>query len=204
MTYLLIVLGIAFSVLMLLQIVAPFFSSRKDQLRFEILDEDLRKIEALASRKVALVQTLRDLEYDFETAKITEEDYLKFKRSCERQAVGVMRRLDAIHGGRDWEDVIEKALQDRLQDPDLEIPSASPGPAPLTCHQCGTPLDEDDLFCSKCGTPVSNSTDEPRDSDDPNLVSAPASASETPTADLDNLGISSSNHAPSSPAALVR
>ena len=219
MTYLLIILGIAFSVLMLLQIIAPFLSSRKDQLRFEILDDDLRQIEALVSRKVALVQTLRDLEYDFETAKITEEDYLRFKRSCERQAVGVMRRLDAIHGGRDWESVIEEALQQRLQDNEVAAPSSS-SLAPIApavdssisespaCSQCGAPLKEDDLFCSKCGTPVHGSNDDGANDDGSNGLEL-ESDDRTPTAEssepsVDELDLSTAPAATSSAAALLR
>lgn len=171
MTYLLIVIAIAFSALMLFQIFAPFLSSRQEQLRFELLDEDLRRIEALVSRKVALVQTLRDLEYDFETAKITEEDYRKFKRSCERQAVAVMRRLDAIHGGRDWEVVIEKALQEKLEAQDEVVAPKEPSAetAPSTCSHCEAPLKDDDRFCSKCGASVTSSPESP--------------SSETPTAE---------------------
>lgn len=111
-----IVVAIAFTVVMTVHIFRPFARSRREQMSFELIDEDLREVESLVARKVALVQALRDIEYDFQTHKISEEDYRRFKRSCERQAVAVMRRLDKLHGGdRDWESVIDQAVADRMK-----------------------------------------------------------------------------------------
>lgn len=169
MTQLILVLTVFFTLVMIVQMILPFLGSRDDQLSFELLDEDLREIEALVARKVALVQTLRDLEYDFETAKMSEEDYRRFKRSCELRAVAIMRRLDAIHGGRDWESAIDRTLAERLEarpqqeEPSQEsesqaeesVDSSSPvADIELTCEQCGAQLEDDDRFCGKCGAPV--------------------------------------------------
>lgn len=168
MTYLFIILALIFTVLMIAQILRPFLISREDQLRFEILDEDLRRIEALMAQKGALIQTLRDLEYDNETAKISPEDYKRFKRSCERQAVGIMRELDTIHGGRDWQEVIERSLDGASIDEKVhsedEIWHSSAGEEKedldsLLCSKCGTPLEEDDKFCGQCGTPLNSQND---------------------------------------------
>ncbi len=172
MTVVLLVVSIAFTLAMLVQILLPFSVSREEQLSFELLDEELRQIEILVNRKVALVQTLRDLEYDWETDKISEKDYQRFKRSCERQAVAIMRRLDAIHGGRDWQNDIDRAIDERVAS-NLFVSEESPSPElgesaddhdgtddALVCANCATPLEDDDLFCGKCGTPVASAEDQ--------------------------------------------
>ena len=169
MSFLALIVSVAFTVAMILQMIRPFLASRGDQLRFEVLEDDLREIETLLDRKAALVQMLRDLEYDYETDKIAEEDYRRFKLSCERQAVAVMRRLDTIHGGRHWQTVIDEALAtSEVANAVDATPSAvaaeedAPGSADealleeetLQCRACAAPLEVDDLFCGKCGSPV--------------------------------------------------
>lgn len=181
MTMLFIIVAIAFTVAMTLSMLRPFVAARDEQLSFELLDEDLCEIESLVARKVALVQALRDIEYDWSTNKISQEDYERFKRSCERQAIGVMRRLDAIHGGGgDWESMVDRAIDERLG-ADAESPSPSPAaestsdssPTPERqgadeeaktslgdCPGCATPLDDDDRFCSQCGRSVESASEE--------------------------------------------
>ncbi|MBA2661913.1 MAG: hypothetical protein H0U74_06430 [Bradymonadaceae bacterium] len=114
MTLFLVMLTLAFTAFTLYKTVAPFITSRHGQVRFELLDEELREIELLVAKKAALLQGLRDIEYDWDTDKVAEADYLRFKASYERQAIGVMRRLDAIHGGRQWEAQIDEELARRL------------------------------------------------------------------------------------------
>lgn len=172
MTIVLLVVSIAFTLAMIVQILLPFSISREDQLSFELLDEELRQIEILVNRKVALVQTLRDLEYDWETDKISEEDYQRFKRSCERQAVAIMRRLDAIHGGRDWQNDIDRAIDERVssnffdteespsQELDESADESDGTDDTLVCANCAAQLEDDDLFCGKCGTPVASAEEQ--------------------------------------------
>lgn len=161
MTILFIVAAIAFTLFTALWMLRPFMMSRHGQLNFEMLDEELRQIEALVSRKVALVQALRDIEYDWKTNKISEEDYRRFKKSCERQAVGVMRRLNALHGGeRDWDAVIDRAIEERLEGADPETASkpwsdeSTADDESLSCNGCQAPIATGDVFCSQCGTRV--------------------------------------------------
>ncbi len=159
MSALFVIIAIAFTLRMVVAMLAPFWGSRKEQLSFELLDEEFREVEALVSRKLTLVQALRDIEYDWKTNKISKEDYERFKRSCERQAVGVMRRLDAIHGGdTEWDEIIDRAIAGRLEALGESAASAEqsiPDPDDIAdCSNCQSSLKADDLFCSKCGTPV--------------------------------------------------
>ncbi|MFU8805438.1 MAG: hypothetical protein ACNA8W_16620 [Bradymonadaceae bacterium] len=183
-TLLFVFITCAFTIFTIYKMIAPFLEGRDDQIRMELLDEELREIEQLIDRKSALLQALRDIEYDWETAKISEDDYTRFKTSCERQAVGVMRRLDAIHGGRGWEAIIDEELQRRLSDrpgPSDEAESASQEPAvdlltvgamadsgadetTRTCTTCEAPLEPGDLFCHKCGSPVAQDPPPPEHS----------------------------------------
>lgn len=179
----LLIVAIAFTLWTLFNMLRPFLGQRDDQIRFEVLDEELREIEGLMARKTALVQSLRDIEYDHQTAKISTEDYERFKRSHERRAVAIMRRLDAIHGGREWESHIEEAVTAReaalpagetqqpswkttpvaeTQAPWKLAPQASQSPAEAAepCTKCGEPMTPRERFCPMCGTPRTVPTDE--------------------------------------------
>ncbi len=158
--------------------VAPFLASKSDQARTDLLDDEIRQVELLAARKSSLLMSLRELEFDHQTNKIADEDYERFRKRYERQAVGVMRELDAIHGGRGWQESIEDEVQARLatagladndeskvptelqagrmpeHESDEPISKGSDQEGAAPCSGCGGPLELDDKFCSQCGTPV--------------------------------------------------
>lgn len=203
MTFAVLLLAVAFTLLMLFKALEPFFVPRDEQLSIELIGDDLREVETLVAQRAALVLALRDLEYDWETAKISDEDYKRFRRSYERQAVAAMRRLDAIHGGRDWHETIEEALKERLAEdapPEDLVESATLSEAakakttekpaeeqaPLQCTKCSASLNDDDLFCSKCGTPVSSSSSaevEAKDQEAPQITSSQSEATALPISD---------------------
>ena len=59
----------------------------------EVEDKDLI---ALEDRKEQLLTTLRDLEFEHATGKLSDEDYNDLKRFFEREAVGLMSELDGL------------------------------------------------------------------------------------------------------------
>ena len=171
MTILLIFAFAAFALFALYRMLAPFLASERDQTRYEVLHEEISRIEQLLARRQVLLRSLRDLEFEYETSKIAEDDYARFKRIFELEAVGVMRQLDAIHGGRGWEAQIDEELvrrlgrqrdvaaddeaRDEAADEEDDAPRLeSAGPAASSCITCQADLAADDRFCRQCGTPV--------------------------------------------------
>lgn len=163
MTLLLIIAAAIFTVVAAYHLVLPFLSSHEEKLRFEVLDEDLRRVEELAAKKATLLQTLRDVEFDYETEKITEADYRHLKKRYERQAIQVMRELDELHGGRGWEEAIDKELAQRLErlaaqkeakrrDARSRNLARAESARLVNCPECGKEMEADARFCSQCGT----------------------------------------------------
>lgn len=166
MTLIMIITAAAFTLLMLYQMVTPFLKTRRDQLHFELLDHDLRRVEELAAQKTTLLKSLREVEFDHDTGKLTDEDYKELKTRYERQALKVMRAIDELHGGRGWEQAIDEQLERRIEV--LRLESEVQDKAALTsailardaasqrtqCAECGHQLDADARFCSRCGTTV--------------------------------------------------
>jgi hypothetical protein len=160
-------------------IIAPFFQSREEQLRFEVLDEDLRSIEELVAQRSYLMMSLRELHLDHETGKISDEDYESTRRTLELEAVKVLSKIDDVHGGRGWQESIDEELAERLdgirrrradapaaaQAPETQAPSDEPDEtdepaAQVECPDCGKDMEPDARFCSQCGYAFDDGYDE--------------------------------------------
>ncbi len=82
---------------------------------------------AASLEREAIYAAIRDLDHDFETGKLAEEDYESFRRELRGRAVALLRQ--------------ERRAAER----------AAPPPPPDACPACGAPLTQDARFCSQCG-----------------------------------------------------
>ncbi len=140
MTLLLVFVAALFTIAALWLTVSPFLGGADEGLRLEHLDEEVREIELLVAQRRVLLAALRELDVDRETDKLSADDYALFRRRYENQAVVIMKRLDEIHGGHDWRELVGAELGKRLGHPsrlgvtessDAESADA-PAPAPET------------------------------------------------------------------------
>jgi hypothetical protein len=54
---------------------------------------------ALEARKEAKYREIRDAEADFRTGKLSEQDYRALDRSLRREAIEILREMDALRDG---------------------------------------------------------------------------------------------------------
>ncbi len=99
--------------------------------------EDTGASLGAAERRDAAIEALRDLELEYRTGKLREEEYATLRARLERTAIDAR---DAAARGSSRDPVREP--------PDPLEPAASPGP----CSECAAPLTGDEAFCSACGT----------------------------------------------------
>lgn len=120
--------------------------------------------ESLAERQEAVLAALRDLDFDHEVGKVTEEDYNGQRQALLVEAASVTTQLDegrAIEA--DLEQQIEaqiltvrRTLQtDQRQEKGHQAPL--PGNA---CAACGQPARPGDLYCAGCGTRLASACPE--------------------------------------------
>ncbi|GEM_PF-179135 len=171
---LLVFLFSALTIWALFKVVSPFLGDREDQVRFELLDEELGQIEELVSRKSVLLQTLRDIEFDHETGKLDDADYERLRAKHEKRAVDVMRQLQQMRGDDELDEEIDGQIEERLQSMvasrQTDSTSKDPQPAPseqadssssteaagIECPACGRDLAADASFCSGCGVELAD------------------------------------------------
>ncbi len=86
-----------------------------------------------AERRDAAIEALRDLELEYRTGKLREEEYRSTRARLERTAIGAR----------------DAAAQGRAEDP-APAPGKAPAP-PRSCPECATALTGDEAFCPACG-----------------------------------------------------
>ena len=128
-----ILLGIALAVLVAPFVAAPFVKRPR---RKEPAQEQRRS--ALQARSDALL-ALRDLDFDFRTGKVAEEDYTPLRQQLMAEAAQAVQTADATRG--DLDDEIEAAV--RLARVSRRKSSE--------CPECHASVRDDDRFCPKCG-----------------------------------------------------
>jgi Ca2+/Na+ antiporter len=121
-----------------------------------------RRRKELEREKQALLKALKELEFDHEMGKVSDEDYQEIGANYRARAVRVLRQLDESTGDADYRALAEKELKARLEGrgakaaeaaatPASEAAPVSPPSDKLGCTRCGARNDADADFCKKCG-----------------------------------------------------
>ena len=105
----------------------------------------------LLLQKDVLYTAIRDLEFDFQTGKVDQQGYAELRQHLEREAVHVLRLLDAL----DPCTALEASLEQQVA---LLRPSA--------CLICGAELQRNEPCCPSCAQ-------EPRKREEKHVVRPP-------------------------------
>jgi RNA polymerase subunit RPABC4/transcription elongation factor Spt4 len=146
-------------------------------------------VDELLAQRDAVFQALRELRFDHEVGKITDEDYVAFEASLKQTAANSLRALDEWEAGTDRE--LDKAIESALASRAAAIAAgaiacsncghlasgedkfcgqcgailpeaATAAPAVQACPNCGRPFEAADRFCGGCGLELSRHPDAPR------------------------------------------
>lgn len=109
--------------------------------------EDNDDTGSLLLQKEMLYGAIRDLDFDFQTGKVDQKDYGELRRQLEREAVDVLRQLDAVEPLIVFDNEVERQVIDLRR----RHISAAHDSSLETCPSCATPLASDDHFCPSCG-----------------------------------------------------
>jgi ribosomal protein S27AE len=102
-----------------------------------------KKLRELRSKRDTTYSMLKELEFDFQSGILTDEDYRDLEARYKRKAVSILKDMDDLGKGADVEEEIEKQVQ-KLRSSKVRF-----------CPQCGAKSQEGDRFCSRCGTGLS-------------------------------------------------
>jgi ribonuclease HII len=89
---------------------------------------------AQVGRRESVLAALRDLDFDFKTGKVSEEDYQPLRAQL------LAETAQYIESEKSKDEKLEALIQARRKTPQK-----------ITCEHCGAPMEADQKFCSKCG-----------------------------------------------------
>lgn len=124
------------TVLVFAFVVYPLFRQRS---RPTDVVEDEKHLE-LSSRRDITYAMLKELEFDYQSGLLTEDDYRDLSARYKGKAITILKGMDNITRGTSLEDEIEKQVIQMRQDKGR------------FCSQCGAPVQRSGRFCSHCGT----------------------------------------------------
>ncbi len=101
------------------------------------------RLQELMTMRDNILAALKDLEFDFQMGKISQEDYQELTDQYRREAIAVLKRIEAANGANPRLQKIENEIRTLRQQ------KRSAGGH--YCTQCGAPVNKMDRFCSQCG-----------------------------------------------------
>ena len=125
------------TVLTFIFITYPFFKKRSGLSAAGAVADD--KLQELHSRRDTAYSMLKELEFDFQSGILTEEDYKDLEARYKGKAISILREIDSRAKDDDIEDIIEKQVMALRRSKER------------FCRQCGARRRQDDRFCSHCG-----------------------------------------------------
>jgi len=129
------IIGICLALLTGLYVAYPLLQKRQQKVSFA----GNHRAEELEARKSEIYTAIKDIDFDFQMGKLSKEDYEQLRSQYKAEAVGLLKRIDQVHG----------QLKDSGGAPKEQKRSSA-----KFCHQCGQPLLQTDAFCTECGAKV--------------------------------------------------
>lgn len=162
MLWITLLLALLLSLAALAYVVLPLLTKQPPLLQVE----DDRLTDLLA-RKDNAVRAIKELEFDYQVGKISEEDYQRFNQRLSRQAITLIQQLEKITPeSAALDEHLEAAIAERRQAQKpvkaQKMTLSAPPSAPVVtstavtrfCTECGARLDVNFKFCASCGAPV--------------------------------------------------
>ena len=117
----------------------PFFRQRARS----VDSEEGEKLRELYSKRDTTYSMLKELEFDFQSGILTEDDYHDLETRYKKKAVSILKDIEGSGEEAGVEEQIEKHVQELRQG------------KRWFCPQCGQMFQEGDRFCSHCGASLS-------------------------------------------------
>jgi hypothetical protein len=137
-----------------------------------LLDDD--RLSELLARKDTLLQSIKQLEFDHQVGKISDEDFQRFDQQLRRQALGLMQQIEkSAPAGAALDSQLEAEIAQLRRVPEpaqrsapallgerASAPTQANGAAQTGagtqryCTNCGEPANLTHKFCARCGAPL--------------------------------------------------
>lgn len=101
------------------------------------------RINDLTTRRDNLLNTIKEIEFDFKMGKVSKEDFELMNTKYRLEAIKILKQIDALRGNN------RASSKNALKSGNASaIPKKSPT---HFCAQCGRAVRQGDRFCIHCG-----------------------------------------------------
>jgi len=101
----------------------------------------------LETRKAAIYENLRDLQFEFRVGKLSEADYQRTKQGLQSELATVLAEIDELKSAASEPVVKTSAAK-------AGNPSTNAGKSGAKCPSCGAKFDRSLKYCGECGKPM--------------------------------------------------
>lgn len=120
------------------------------------LEESEERAVALRQRKEDIYAAIKEMDFDFEMGKISEEDHEDLKSQYKARAIEILKELDTKEEVDEVDDSIEEEVrrlrEKRKEEGKKEKRADSEGTGKINfCPECGSKAAPDSKFCRDCG-----------------------------------------------------
>ena len=129
-----ILIGLALLIIVVVVIISPLLEQRRPAIT------PPAPREALEVEHEATLRAIREIDLDYRTHKLNEEDYKALRTQQVAHGAQILREIDTLKSEQDI-------------DAEIESQVAALREAQGTCPACGKPVKEGDHFCAYCGAP---------------------------------------------------
>lgn len=102
------------------------------------------ELDELLAQREAAFQALRELRFDHQVGKVSDEDFAVFEAHLKQSAAAALQALD------EWEAAADRGLEQVLE-AEIAARRAALAGAGRFCPACGRPAAAEDRFCGRCG-----------------------------------------------------
>jgi DNA repair exonuclease SbcCD ATPase subunit len=127
--------GLALLIIVVVVVISPLLEQRRPAVT------PASPREALEEEHETTLRAIREIDLDYRTHKLNEEDYKTLRVKQVARGAQILREMDALKGELEI-------------DAEIEAQVAAIREAQGRCPACGRPVKEDDHFCAHCGAQI--------------------------------------------------
>jgi hypothetical protein len=140
-----IIIGVAIAVAVAAYVAEPLIRGQRDR-KHQTSNINYQGAD-LELEYRATLEAIRELDFDFQTGKIVEEDYQLLRERYVLQGAALLQKLDQLGARR-----ASETISDQIEALVLARRKAGSQARPAqACPACGQPCRAGDRFCGKCG-----------------------------------------------------
>jgi rRNA maturation endonuclease Nob1 len=128
-------------------VLLPLFRKSDNSPDIEFLAET--ELDRLVERKTAIYRNLKDLAFEYEMGRLSEEDFRQLEAGYKTDAAVILQKLEQMGASEHLDESIEKDIASKKNGVSADASKSSQNRT--KCSSCGADVIPGKNFCADCG-----------------------------------------------------